>query len=266
VLLCGCTDRPRQMGLSKTTPRFFGFGGSKTQASRTYGSGAGTASSVIPAPSPAPVDAPAASDDKSVDQDAALVRIQAIQKGKQARQQVTQKKEEKAQGNAATKMQALHRGRRARADVKHVSVEEGSSSKSPADVVNKLCAMLSAQMTSILMLPARCIPARKQPALSPELTAKVTEMFHTIDADSNGKLSKDEAIAFWGRNFAKVNAQAMFNEVDQAHNEEISLADWIAFWANVMAQGTYTEEDVIEELDSMMKGGSWVDWNDGRTT
>ena len=65
-------------------------------------------------------------------------------------------------------------------------------------------------------------------------------------------LWRSQAIAFWGR-YAKVNAQAMFNEVDQGHHEEISLADWIGFWQNVMAQGTYTEEDVLEELTSMME-------------
>ena len=36
--------------------------------------------------------------------------------------------------------------------------------------------------------------------------------------------------------------------------------------ACVCAFGLLQAEDVTEEVDSMMEGGSWVDWNDGRTT
>ena len=36
--------------------------------------------------------------------------------------------------------------------------------------------------------------------------------------------------------------------------------------ACVRAFGLLQAEDVTEEVDSMMEGGSWVDWNDGRTT
>ena len=37
------------------------------------------------------------------------------------------------------------------------------------------------------------------------------------------------------------------------------------FWQNVLKHD-YTADEVCEEIDSMMDGGSWVDWNDGRTT
>ena len=36
--------------------------------------------------------------------------------------------------------------------------------------------------------------------------------------------------------------------------------------AGLARQEIYTEEDELEELDAMLKGGSWVDWNDGRST
>ena len=58
----------------------------------------------------------------------------------------------------------------------------------------------------------------------------------------------------------------MFNEVDDDSNGEVSFPEWLDFWRNVLAQPEYTEEEVEEELDEMLKGGSWVDWNDGRTT
>ena len=62
-----------------------------------------------------------------------------------------------------------------------------------------------------------------------------------------------QAVEFWGKNFAKINAQAMFNEVDADHGDTISVQEWIEFWQNVVGQDCYSEEDVMEELDSMMK-------------
>jgi hypothetical protein len=81
----------------------------------------------------------------------------------------------------------------------------------------------------------------------------------------SGTIDKDEAVKFWGSNFAKVNASAMFNEVDVDKDGSLTLAEWKEFWRNVLKH-KYSAEDVLEEVDSMMKGGSWVDWNDGRST
>jgi len=83
--------------------------------------------------------------------------------------------------------------------------------------------------------------------------------------DKNGEVSKDEAIAFWGKNFAKVNATAMFNEVDEDKSATITWDEFLAFWRNVVASG-YSEDDLKEEVEMMKAGGSWVDFNDGRTT
>ena len=81
----------------------------------------------------------------------------------------------------------------------------------------------------------------------------------------SGTVEKEEAIAFWKKNFAKVNADAMFNEVDVDKNGSVSKQEWIEFWQNVLASN-YSVEDVTEEVDMMMEGGSWVDFNDGRST
>ena len=51
-----------------------------------------------------------------------------------------------------------------------------------------------------------------------------------------------------------------------AGNGEVTFPEWLDFWRNVLAQPDYSEEEVEEELDNMLEGGSWVDWNDGRTT
>ena len=101
--------------------------------------------------------------------------------------------------------------------------------------------------------------------LKPELLEKLRAFFDKMDTNHDGDVSKDEAVAFWGKNFAKVNAKSMFNEVDEDGNESISWDEFLKFWQNVVGSG-YPEEDVIEEVDMMLEGGSWVDFNDGRTT
>jgi hypothetical protein len=101
--------------------------------------------------------------------------------------------------------------------------------------------------------------------LSEDLTKKLKVFFDKMDLDGDGTVTKDEAIKFWGKNFAKVNANSMFHEVDEDGNEQINQAEFMAFWQNVIASG-YPEDDVLEEVDMMMEGGSWVDFNDGRTT
>jgi len=101
--------------------------------------------------------------------------------------------------------------------------------------------------------------------MRPELLAKLKAFFDKMDADKNGEVSKEEAIAFWGTNFAKVNAKSMFNEVDEDASNTITWDEFLKFWQNVVGSG-YPQEDVEEEVDMMLEGGSWVDFNDGRTT
>ena len=98
-----------------------------------------------------------------------------------------------------------------------------------------------------------------------ELETKLKSFFDKMDANGDGEVSKEEAVAFWGKNFAKVNAQSMFNEVDADQSSTISWTEFRAFWQNVIGSG-YSQEDLAEEVDMMLEGGSWVDFNDGRTT
>jgi len=101
--------------------------------------------------------------------------------------------------------------------------------------------------------------------LSADLEQMLKTFFDKMDDDSNGEVSYDEAVKFWGKNFAKVNAKSMFNEVDEDGNQNISWAEFLAFWKNVVASG-YSTDDLKEEVEMMLEGGSWVDFNDGRTT
>jgi len=101
--------------------------------------------------------------------------------------------------------------------------------------------------------------------MRPELLTKLRVFFDKMDGDNNGEVSKEEAVAFWGTNFAKVNAKSMFNEVDEDGSNTITWDEFLKFWQNVVGSG-YPQEDVEEEVDMMLEGGSWVDFNDGRTT
>ena len=41
--------------------------------------------------------------------------------------------------------------------------------------------------------------------------------------------------------------------------------EFLEFWKNVVASG-YDQDDILEEVEMMLEGGSWVDFDDGRTT
>jgi len=111
----------------------------------------------------------------------------------------------------------------------------------------------------------RSFTKKEEIALKPSLEQMLKSFFDKMDLDGDGSVTKEEAVKFWGTNFAKVNATAMFNEVDEDGNESIDWHEFVAFWKNVVGSG-YSEEDLEEEVEMMLEGGSWVDFNDGRTT
>eukprot|EP00966_Prymnesium_polylepis_P000984 22221-Prymnesium_polylepis.2 len=45
----------------------------------------------------------------------------------------------------------------------------------------------------------------------------------------------------------------------------ITFDEWISFWVNVLAHG-YDCDDLEEEVEMLLEGNSWVDFNDGRST
>jgi len=106
---------------------------------------------------------------------------------------------------------------------------------------------------------------KKDVALNPDLEKMLKQFFDKMDLDGDGEVTKEEAMKHWGKNFAKVNANSMFNEVDEDGNGSVTWDEFCDFWKNVVGSG-YSEEDLIEEVEMMLEGGSWVDFNDGRTT
>jgi len=108
--------------------------------------------------------------------------------------------------------------------------------------------------------------------LPADVAKPVKELFDLMDADKDGMVVLPEAERFWASGklgkFGKMSARAMFNEVDDDANKSISYTEWVNFWANVREskEHQYTDEEIIEELNAMIKGEAWRDWDDGRST
>lgn len=108
--------------------------------------------------------------------------------------------------------------------------------------------------------------------LPPNVAGPVKKLFDMMDADKDGKVILPEAEKFWASGklgkFGKMSARAMFNEVDDDTDKAITYVEWVNFWANVREskEHQYTDEEIIEELNAMLKGEAWRDWDDGRST
>ena len=96
--------------------------------------------------------------------------------------------------------------------------------------------------------------------LQPKLMTTLKELFDAIDADGNGEISRDEATKFWGGNFASLNTASMFNQVDADGDATITLDEYLTFWKAVVGCG-YSEDELIEEVQVMLRGRSWVSFN-----
>jgi len=108
-------------------------------------------------------------------------------------------------------------------------------------------------------------PVVTDASLSESLTAKLQGFFQQLDRDGDKQVTLEEATSHWGKNFARLNASAMFNEVDTDGDGVISSAEWMGFWTNVLRHG-YSSADIEAEVDELLAGSSWVDFNDGRST
>lgn len=85
---------------------------------------------------------------------------------------------------------------------------------------------------------------------------KINELFGMIDSDNSSTLEMEETVAFWASNFPKLNTYDLFQQVDKNNDGKIQKEEWIEFWEFVLTSG-YTEEEISNQLDSMMKGGAW---------
>lgn len=60
-----------------------------------------------------------------------------------------------------------------------------------------------------------------------------------------------------------MNTKAFFDEVDDDHNGLIAKDEFMGFWQQVRNSG-YQNEEILEELEDLVKGGAWVNWEDGK--
>mmetsp|Transcript_73298 Transcript_73298/g.203306 ORF Transcript_73298/g.203306 Transcript_73298/m.203306 type:complete len:377 (-) Transcript_73298:278-1408(-) len=93
---------------------------------------------------------------------------------------------------------------------------------------------------------------------------KCEELFRRMDRGDKMLITREDAEFFFMGAFGNVSANAMFNELDTCQHGNITPKAFMDFWRNVRASG-YKEEDIRSEIDNMIRGGGWVDWNDGTT-
>ena len=99
--------------------------------------------------------------------------------------------------------------------------------------------------------------------LPPKLFEKVDQLFKLIDIDDSKTIDRDETLKFWSSNFAKINSTVLFDQVDTNGDGEIQYDEWIDFWRIVYDSG-YSEDEISNELENMIHGGSWVKFETNR--
>lgn len=111
---------------------------------------------------------------------------------------------------------------------------------------------------------SRAGPRSNEP-LQLETVRALENLFHKMDLDGSQEIKIEEAAQFWRQSFANVSAQAMFNEVDADQDGSVILDEFMSFWQGVKQSG-YTDEEIVNEIELLLEGNSWVDWKDARST
>ena len=102
----------------------------------------------------------------------------------------------------------------------------------------------------------------------------VGAMFNEVDTDGDGahdrcppraSLAPPYIWSIWPPPDASSLGRPRASFDSAARSGKITYDEWMAFWGNVVRYG-YTSAEVEEEVDELLEGGAWVDFNDGRTT
>ena len=75
--------------------------------------------------------------------------------------------------------------------------------------------------------------------------------------DHSHAIDKNEALNHWKKGFGRLSANEFFNQVDVNGDGEITKEEFVQFWLIVKAAG-HSEEEIIEELENIKNGESWV--------
>eukprot|EP00927_Polykrikos_kofoidii_P052307 TRINITY_DN4609_c0_g1_i1.p1 TRINITY_DN4609_c0_g1~~TRINITY_DN4609_c0_g1_i1.p1 ORF type:complete len:364 (-),score=68.87 TRINITY_DN4609_c0_g1_i1:241-1332(-) len=94
---------------------------------------------------------------------------------------------------------------------------------------------------------------------------KAEELFCKMDSDGTNAVSREEARAFFSGSFQNASVEAMFSEIDVDMSGAITATEFMDFWKQVRSAG-YGDKDITDEMEELMQGGAWVDWNDQRNT
>lgn len=95
--------------------------------------------------------------------------------------------------------------------------------------------------------------------LSAQTWRRCEELFHKMSAeDPNHVITHRRAVHFFKGNFRCMSADEMFNHVG-CSDGAITPEEFMAFWLQVRASG-YKDRDILEEIDELMDGAAWVEW------
>jgi len=96
--------------------------------------------------------------------------------------------------------------------------------------------------------------------LSPALWSRCEELFFVVRGNSADLwITRENAQRFFKGSFSLISAEAMFQTMDANGHGIIRPKDFMCFWTQVKARG-YTEEELLSEIDDLVKGGPWVNW------
>ena len=90
----------------------------------------------------------------------------------------------------------------------------------------------------------------QEKSLPKNLDKKVIELFYKIDKDRSNSIERQEAKEYWKKNFSQVNTIALFDQVDVDGNGRIEIEEWIQHWIDVYKTGKYSEDCLINEVNS----------------
>ena len=85
-------------------------------------------------------------------------------------------------------------------------------------------------------------------------------MFGIFDVDHSNAIDKNEALKHWKSAFGRISANEFFSQVDENNDGEITLEEFMTFWKVVKTAG-HPEEEIMQELDNIQNGESWVGFN-----
>ena len=101
----------------------------------------------------------------------------------------------------------------------------------------------------------------KRGELTDEAITLIDEIFKEIDTDGSHSIDREEAVKYWGKNFAKINAAEFFNNVDINNDGTVEYDEWVDFWQVVKGMG-HTDDEILEELQNLKDKEAWVGFSD----